>query len=112
MKSRQWLITLGLAFLALVAVIGGILTRDAPVQTSNQDKHAASHLAPLVDERPLQTSNNVAKLASSWDGQRLANQALKAADGRKWIWPSKMPCAMPPIIRLSLRPKRGKCTPA
>ncbi len=80
MKSRQWLITLGLLTLALAAVIGAVLTRDAAVQNSNQKSRGPVRLAPLVDERPLQTANNMAKLASSWDEQRLANQALKAAD--------------------------------
>jgi len=80
MKSRQWLIALGLVVLVLAAVIGAFLTRDAAVKDSNQKSRGPVHLAPLVDERPLQTANNMAKLASSWDEQRLANQALKAAD--------------------------------
>jgi len=80
MKSRQWLITLGLLALSLAAVIGAILTRSASVQDANQGSHRSSHAARLVDERPLQTANDMAKLASTWDQQRLANQALKAAD--------------------------------
>ena len=78
MKSRQWLITLGLVILALATVLGSILTRDVTVQDANQKK--GGHRAALVDERPLQTANAVAKLASTWDEVRLANQALKAAD--------------------------------
>jgi small-conductance mechanosensitive channel len=80
MKTRQWLITVGLVILAVATVIGSILTRNLTVQDSSQNKRGASHFAPLVDERPLQTANAVAKLAGSWDELRLANQALKAAD--------------------------------
>jgi small-conductance mechanosensitive channel len=77
MKSRQWLITLGLLVLVLAAVIGSILTSDfgAPeVQTSHTRR------TPLVDERPLQTARDMAKLASSWDEKRFAEQALRLAD--------------------------------
>ena len=80
MKSRQWVITLGLLVLALAAVIGAVLTRDASVQNPIQKSRGPVHLAPLVDERPLQTANNMAKLASTWDQQRFANQALRTAD--------------------------------
>jgi small-conductance mechanosensitive channel len=80
MKSRQWLITLGLLVLAVAAVIGAVLTRDTGVQSLNQDSHHPVRRNQLVDERPLQTANNMAKLASTWDEQRLANQALKAGD--------------------------------
>jgi small-conductance mechanosensitive channel len=78
MKSRQWLITLGLLVLSLAAVIGAILTRDVSVQETNATSRG--HRAPIVDERPLQTANGLDKLASSWDEQRLANQAMKDAD--------------------------------
>ncbi|MGA8152035.1 MAG: mechanosensitive ion channel domain-containing protein [Terriglobales bacterium] len=80
MKSRQWLITLGLLVLALAAVIGAVLTRNAAVEDLAQGSGGPGHRTPLVDERPLRTANNMAKLASTWDQRRLANQALKAAD--------------------------------
>ena len=80
MKSRQWLISLGLLVLALAAVIGALLTGDTTVQDSGQKARGLVHLAPLVNERPLQTANAMAKLASTWEEQRLANQALKAGD--------------------------------
>jgi small-conductance mechanosensitive channel len=77
MKSRQWLIAIGLLILVLVAVVGSILTSDLgapPPQTSS------SHRAPLVDEHPLQTARTVAKLASGWDEKRFADQALRLSD--------------------------------
>jgi small-conductance mechanosensitive channel len=77
MKSRQWLIAVGLLVLVLAAVVGSILTSDlgAPqVQTSHTRR------PPLVDERPLQTARTAAKLASGWDERRFADQALRLAD--------------------------------
>ena len=77
MKSRQWLITLGLLILVLAAVVGSVLTSDLgapPVQTSH------THRPPLVDERPLQTARTVSKLAASWDEKRFADQALRVSD--------------------------------
>ena len=80
MKSRQWRITLGLVALSLAAVVGAFLTRGSLLQESSPGRHAPAHRPQLVDERPLKTVMNMAKLASSWDEQRFANQALKAAD--------------------------------
>lgn len=77
MKARQWLVALGLLALILTAVIGAFLTRDAGVQEATP---AQTHRQPVVDERPLQTAQNVAKLSASWDEQRLAYQALHVAD--------------------------------
>ena len=78
MKSRQWLITLGLLALSVAAIVGAILTRGAPVADSSQG--GRGRRPPLVDERPLKTATEMAKLASSWDQRRFANQILKAAD--------------------------------
>ncbi len=77
MKSRQWLIAIGLLLLVLVAVVGSILTSDLGAP---QPQTSSSHRAPLVDERPLQTARTVAKLASGWDEQRFADQALRLSD--------------------------------
>src|SRR5277367_5628350 len=77
MKSRQWLITLGLLVLVLAAVVGSVLTSDlgAPqVQSSH------SRRPPLVDEHPLQSARAVSKLASGWDEKRFADQALRVSD--------------------------------
>jgi small-conductance mechanosensitive channel len=77
MKSRQWLIAVGLLVLVLAAVVGSILTSDlgAPAVQSSRTRRA-----PLVDERPLQTARTVAKLASTWDEKRFSDQALRLAD--------------------------------
>jgi small-conductance mechanosensitive channel len=78
-KSRQWLITVGLLVLALAAVIGSILTRDlGPLQSSSTK--TTNQQVPLVDESPLQTARTLAKLASADDERRLADQAEQLAD--------------------------------
>ena len=78
LKSRQWLTVIALLLLLLAAGIGAFLTRDARVEemaaTSGKSR------APVVDERPLQTARDAAKLSSSWDEQRFANQVLRVAD--------------------------------
>ncbi len=80
MKSRQWLITVGLLVLALAAVLGSILTRDlGPLQSSSTSK-TETQQTPLVDERPLQTARAMAKLASGADERRFADQAAELAD--------------------------------
>ena len=76
MTSRQWLTAIGLLVLVLAAVVGALLTRNAAIQTPGTQ----AHRAPVVDERPLQTARNMAKLSATWDEQRLANQALRAGD--------------------------------
>jgi small-conductance mechanosensitive channel len=77
MKSRQWLITLGLLVLVLAAVIGSVLTSDFGAPTA-QSSH--TRRPPLVDERPLQTARTVSKLAAGWDEKRFADQALRISD--------------------------------
>jgi len=80
MKSRQWLITVGLLVLALAAVIGSILTRDlGPLQSSSTAK-TTNQQAPLVDETPLHTARTLLKLASGDDERRFADQAEQLAD--------------------------------
>lgn len=78
MKSRQWLVTLGLLVLVLASVVGLILTSDWGASKSSQNSR--TRRTPLVDERPLQTARTVAKLASSWDERRFADQALRLSD--------------------------------
>jgi len=77
MKSRQWMITLALLVLVLAAVVGFILTGDLGAPEA-QNPHPRK--TPLVDERPLLTARNVAKLASDWDEKRFADQALRLSD--------------------------------
>ena len=80
LKSRQWLITLGLLALALAAVIGSIMTRDLGPLQSSTSPGTTNQPAPLVDERPLQTARATAKLASSADERKFADQAAEFAD--------------------------------
>jgi small-conductance mechanosensitive channel len=80
MKSRQWLITIGLLVLALAAVIGSILTRDLGPMPSSMPLGTATQQTPLVDEGPLQTARAMAKLASGADEHRFADQAAELAD--------------------------------
>jgi small-conductance mechanosensitive channel len=76
MKARQWMVTLGLLGLVLMAAVGLVLTREsAPEGSQNKARRA-----PLVDERPLRTARSMAALASGRDEQRFAQQVLRLAD--------------------------------
>jgi small-conductance mechanosensitive channel len=77
MKAHQWIVTLGLLALVLAAAVGLILTRQ-----SAQSNSAATHARrpPVVDEQPLTTARAMAALASDWEEQRYARQALKLSD--------------------------------
>jgi small-conductance mechanosensitive channel len=57
--------------------VGLILTRQ-----STQSNSAATHARrpPVVDEQPLTTARAMAALASDWEEQRYARQALKLSD--------------------------------
>ena len=78
MKIPHSFVTLGLLLLVLLGVVGLILTRDSGRPT--QQTRGPGHHAPIVDEQPLQTAQQMAKLVSSWDEHRLAEQAFKLAD--------------------------------
>jgi small-conductance mechanosensitive channel len=78
MRIPRSLITLGLLVLVLLAITGLILTRESGSVTSS--KKIPTRKAPLVDEQPLRTAQSMAKLASTWEEQRLAQQALNVAD--------------------------------
>jgi small-conductance mechanosensitive channel len=80
MKSRQWLIALGLVGLVLAAVVGSILTRDLGPLAAPTAAGTTTEQAPLVDERPLQTARAMAKLAAGADEHRFADQAAELAD--------------------------------
>ncbi len=79
MKSRQWLIALGLLALVLAAVVGSVLTRDigplTPTTAGTENEQT-----PLVDEKPLQTARAMAKLAAGADEHRFSDQASELAD--------------------------------
>ena len=80
MKSRQWLITMGLLILALAAGIGLVLTRDLGPMLAPTTSGTTAEQAPLVDERPLETARALAKLASGQDERKFADQAADLAD--------------------------------
>jgi small-conductance mechanosensitive channel len=80
MKSRQWLIALGLLALVLAAVVGSILTRDLGPLTVPTASGTTTEQAPLVDERPLQTAREMGKLVSGADEHRFSDQAAQLAD--------------------------------
>jgi len=77
MKAHQWIVTLGLLALVLAAAVGLILTRQSAQSTS---AGMQGRRPPIVDEQPLATARAMAALASDWDEQRYARQALKLAD--------------------------------
>jgi small-conductance mechanosensitive channel len=77
MKAHQWIVTLGLLTLVLAAAVGLILTRQSAQSGSIA---ARTRRPPVVDEQPLTTARAMAALASDWEEQRYARQALKLAD--------------------------------
>ncbi len=77
MKAHQWIVTLGLLTLVLAAAVGLILTRQSAQSNSGGTR---ARRPPIVDEQPLTTARVMATLASEWDEQRYARQALKLAD--------------------------------
>jgi small-conductance mechanosensitive channel len=79
MKTRQWMIALGLVALVAAAVTGAILTRNWGSESPPTARTAAVRKM-LVDERPLKTARNMAKLASGWDERNFANEALRLGD--------------------------------
>jgi len=79
MKSRQWLVALGLLALVLAAIAGLFLTRDLGMPSSTVSPAAQGELK-LVDERPLQTARAMGKLATGSDEQRVASLAAQLGD--------------------------------
>src|SRR5579885_1327712 len=80
MKSRQWLITLGLFVLVLAAIVGSFLTRDQGDSRPVAKPQVSNQPLELVDERPLKRAREIAKLAATQDEQQWAKQAEEAAD--------------------------------
>jgi small-conductance mechanosensitive channel len=79
-KSRQWLITLGLLALVVAALVALFLTRDLGSSPLSQTAQKETGPVPLVDESPLQTARAMGKLASGADEQQVAAQAEQLAD--------------------------------
>ena len=80
MKSRQWLITAGLAALVLAALVALFLTRNVGTAQLAETQPDNATPAPLVDESPLTTARAMGKLAASADEQKVAQQAEQFAD--------------------------------
>ncbi len=84
MKTRQWLIILGLLILVTLAITGLVTTRGSNVVMAPSGSAAtpgtASDQNTLVDQRPLQTARRMAALASTADEQRIAQDVLRIAD--------------------------------
>ena len=76
LKTRQWLVILGLLSLVILAVVALVLTSDSGSSVPRRRPRRA----PLVDEQPMQTARNVAALASTREERRFAVQALRLAD--------------------------------
>ncbi len=76
LKTRQQMVLFGLVVLVIAAIVVLLLTRE----TTSPGPQSGPRRAPVVDEQPVQTARNVAKLAASGDEQRLARQALRLAD--------------------------------
>ncbi len=79
MKARQWMVTLALLALVVAAVSGAIVTRNWGSDSPPTPRTAAVRKM-LVDERPLKTARNMAKLASGWDEHSFAEEALHLGD--------------------------------
>ena len=79
LKTRQWMVTLGLLTLVATAITGAILTRNWASDTPPAARTAAVRRM-LVDERPLKTARNMAKLASGWEERNFANEAVRLGD--------------------------------
>jgi small-conductance mechanosensitive channel len=80
MKSRQWLITAGLAALVLAALVALFLTRNVGTAQLAETQPDTAAPAPLVDETPLTTARAMGKLAASGDEEKVAQQAEQFAD--------------------------------
>ena len=80
MKSRQWLVALGLFLLVLATSVTWFVTRDANVYTSSSPQEGDNEPKELVDQHPLQTARAMGKLAAGSDEHRVADEALRLAD--------------------------------
>jgi small-conductance mechanosensitive channel len=76
LKTRQQMVLVGLLVLVVAAIVALLLTRE----TRSSGAQSGPRRAPIVDEQPVQTARNMAKLAANRDEQRLAQQALRLAD--------------------------------
>jgi small-conductance mechanosensitive channel len=76
LRTRQQMVLFGLLVLVIAGITGLVLTRESNSSTAKTDPRRV----PIVDEQPVQTARNMAKLAGNRDEQRFAQQALRLAD--------------------------------
>ncbi len=81
MKSRQWVVSLSLAILALVVIVGMTLTYEPP-QAPEDPRPVKGQIkpTPVVDETPLKSAQVLAAIASTALEQELDHEAQKVAD--------------------------------
>ena len=77
MTSRNWAISAFLLVLIVMTGIGIFSTRES---APGRQAPPASRAAPVVDERPLKTAQDLAPLATTPDEQQLAQEAARLGD--------------------------------
>jgi small-conductance mechanosensitive channel len=89
MKVRQWITGIVLLLFVAAAIVGMVWTREKPASTetlaATPSRKTSGRLQPvaqrsLVDQRPLQTAQHMASMASTPEEQGLARQAEKVGD--------------------------------
>jgi small-conductance mechanosensitive channel len=89
MKLRQWITAIVLLLLIAAAAIGFLLTRELPMQNEESAELSGKKLPGrqpaavqhgLVDQRPLQTAQQLAATAGTPEEQALAHSAEKIGD--------------------------------
>ncbi len=89
MKVRQYITAIVLLLLVAAAVAGLLWTRETPAATEESPatpakkslaRKAPAAKLPLVDQRPLQTAQRMAAIASTPEEQALAHDAEKVGD--------------------------------
>ena len=89
MKLRQWITAIVLLLLIAAAIVGLVWTRGAEIQGEEASTAAGNKPPgkksmvvrhPLVDQRPLQTAERMATMASTPEEQALAHEAEKVGD--------------------------------
>jgi small-conductance mechanosensitive channel len=80
LRSRQWLITVGLLLLIGLAVVGLVWTRGSQVVVAPRIKPSAQAQQPMVDQSALQVARKIAPLAATAEERLLAQDALRLAD--------------------------------
>lgn len=78
-SKRNWLL-MGLAILAIAALIGFTLTRQAGMPGQRTGEGSSAAQAKLVNETPLETALSLANAASTAAEQQISTEAIRVAD--------------------------------